>query len=288
MKRWLFYPERPQTLALVRIVMMSCALLFLSRDLVQYESQLATPSPFQLKGIFMLLPFPLGNGSLRALHALWIVSCFTALIGYRTRFFLFLAFFSGLFVHGYGYNFTRTYHHSQTYLQLILVLALTPCAAAWSLEARFRKAPPPSDRFSWGLRLGQFVVVLFYTATGVAKLLRSGWEWAFSESAAYWLAMSPERTLLGDWLLRQPPFLLRALALGVLCVELFSPLALLSRRLSFVFLGAWTLMHVGIYATMGTHGKFFVLIPCFIFFLAAPLLNRRKAAPEISLEGRPA
>lgn len=271
--RWVFFPEAAESLALARIVLVAATLVFLAVDPSTPEPAMFLSPGGRPQSFFRFLPFPLPNAILASAQVLWVLSLLSALIGFRARFSLALAFLTGLIVHGYGSNFGRTYHHSQLVLTLLFVLAISPSGDALSWDSRKFPRPAPSERYSWGLRLGQFLIALFYSAAGFAKIFSSGWRWAWSENLAYFLSISTERTDFGDWLLAQNPLVLRTIAGMVLTAECGALLALMSRRLSFIFLTAWTAMHLGIYFAMGDHDAFLILPFTSIFFLA-PLLQR--------------
>lgn len=254
--------------------MVAATLIFLPFDPSTPEPPMFRAGHGQPQSFFHLLPLPLDSTVLAGLHAVWILALLAALVGFRTRTSLAIALLAGLVVHGYGSNFGRSYHHSQLVLMLIFVLALSPSGEALSWDSRRGPRPAPSERYSWGLRLGQFLIVLFYAAAGFAKFSRSGWRWAWSENLAFLMAESTERTHVGDWLLAQNPLVLRGLALTVLIAECGAPLALFHRRVGYAFLVVWTSMHFGIYFAMGDHRAFLVLPFTTIFFLAPLLLEK--------------
>lgn len=278
---WIFYREDPRALALARLVMMTGALLLMHSDITPYfPPSVLAPPDFHPQGVFHLLPGPLSENALSWIHKIWLLACVCALVGFRTQLSLCAAFLSGLLMHGYSHNFYRSYHHSQLFLMLIFVLAISPSGDAWSVDRLLRRktAPEFSESYSWPLRLGQFLIVLFYGAAGFAKLSISGLSWAWSENLAFRIMESAHGTPLADFFLNQPPVVLRLLALFALAVETLAPLALIDPAWGLLFVLSWTSLHLGIFLIKGEHFAFFILIWCYVFFWASPLLQ--KLAPR--------
>lgn len=280
MSKWLFFPLRGEVLAALRIIMMAAGLLTVT-------FWCPVPGIFQEAeftpvGIFHLVPRGLSPEMLKFFGVLWPLACLTSLIGFKTRWSMLIAAVSGLILDGYHYNFGRVFHFNHLFMMLLVILALTPCGDQWSLDAvlrRRRGQPPPanpSDRYSWGLRLGQLYIVNFYFCTGLSKVLRSGWEWAWSENLAFKIMEAVLRNSTGDWLLMQDPLLLRAFAVSALTLELLSPLALLNANIGLLFVGGWISLHLGIHFAFGGHLLFFNQFFCYAFFVVPWLFQRRR------------
>lgn len=145
----------------------------------------------------------------------------------------------------------------------VAVLALTPAAAALSLDARlptllaWRPAPWVHG---WGVRLLCVATVVAYFLAGVAKLDAGGLGWGRGENLLDQLAYAnlvrtvyePDRPApLGLWLVQSHGWILSAGAVLTLVVELGAPLALLHRRIGYAWAFGTLAMHLGIAALMG-------------------------------------
>lgn len=145
----------------------------------------------------------------------------------------------------------------------VLVLALGPAGGAWSVDAwwaaRKGRAEAPEWQVGWNLRLVGLVTTLAYLLAGVAKLVSDPWGWTTGKSL---LAQIGNDGLYKDlvsskgateWVptLYQHPGLLLVAAVGTLLLEVGAPLALLDRRLGWLWsVGIWS-MHRGIQMIMG-------------------------------------
>lgn len=160
-------------------------------------------------------------------------------------------------------NSWSTFYHSDNLLVLhTLVLGLAPSADAFSLDARRRGSAAggvsANWRYGWPVKLICAVTVLAYFLAGVAKVSGPlGWSWAGGESLRAQVAVDALRkeVLGAEGALLSLPFdalpLFMMMGIFTLVFELGAPLALLGRRLSYVWaLGAWT-MHWGIFFVMG-------------------------------------
>ena len=149
--------------------------------------------------------------------------------------------------------------HTENLLVLhLMVLAVVPAAAAWSLDAR-RSGPGAraSDRFGWPIRVMALLTVSTYFVAGVAKIRYGGADWLDGDVLAHQIAFdnirkaavgspaSPIAGVLLGW-----RWLLTPMALSTLVVELGAPFALLSPRTARLWAAAAWLFHVGIIVTM--------------------------------------
>lgn len=175
----------------------------------------------------------------------------------------------------------------------VLVLAFSPSAAAWSIDARRRPAPGPgpSVAYGWPLRLAALLTVTTYVLAGVAKLRIGGLDWMLGDTLRNHVAYSAARLdLLGgtpsplarlvvphEWLF--PP-----VAVMTVAIELLAPLALLGGRVRDIWVGLTWLMHLGIAALM------FVVFPYPLFLVAfAPLYRLEHLAAVVrGVRARPA
>lgn len=122
---------------------------------------------------------------------IFLISCFTALIGLFSRSSALISVLTGLYVLGIPqfYGKINHYHHL---LWFALLLALSPCGDVLSIDSLFlaRKrakdndiSPPKmSNRYGIPLRLSWILIGLVYLFPGYWKVATSGLEWAFSNN----------------------------------------------------------------------------------------------------------
>lgn len=170
-----------------------------------------------------------------------------------------------------------------------IVLAFSPAADAWSLDARRRASgatarPVPSECYGHPLVVASWIVVATYVIAGIAKLRYGGWGWIDGDTLRNHIASAAARLdLLGgtpaplaEVAVRSGDLLVVASVL-TMAVELGAPLALLDRRLRNAWVGATWLMHLGILATMA------IGFPSPLFGVAfAPLFRLEVAVDRIA------
>ncbi|MGB3737709.1 MAG: HTTM domain-containing protein, partial [Ilumatobacter sp.] len=178
-------------------------------------------------------------------------------------------------------------HFENLMVLQLCVLAASPAADAWSLDARrtgthdrpFESAP--SVRYGWPLAVAGLVTVATYVITGVAKLRYGGLDWLSGDTLQNHIAYSFARLdliggnppLLAEFAVRQQ-WVLGTSAVAAVVIELAAPAALIGRRSRNVWvLAAWS-MHVGIFLTMA------VGFPSPLFGAAfAPFFALERAVP---------
>ena len=139
----------------------------------------------------------------------------------------------------------------------VLILAVTPAAAAWSFDARRHAVPPAHARFGWPIRAMAVATVVGYVVAGVAKVRYGGTDWLVGDVLRHQVAFDNLRkVLLGDhhspvggWLVRFDG-VFTPIALVTVLVELAAPLALFGGRVRTVWaVAAWG-FHLGIVTLM--------------------------------------
>jgi hypothetical protein len=154
----------------------------------------------------------------------------------------------------YNNSWGMIFHTENLMLLHVIILAVAPAAAAWSLDARRVGAPTePDGRYGWALKLMAWVVVIAYVLAGVAKVRNAGMGWVWGDDLRNYIAMDNMRKLLlGDSYSPIAASLLgyatvfKVLALATLALELGAPLALLSRKVA----AAWAICIVGFHASV--------------------------------------
>jgi hypothetical protein len=300
LSRWRWWTEhvRAERLAALRIGL--CAVLFLDVLLTYWphatdffgRDSLGSPEVFT----WMFRP-PRWNWSLlrdvqdpqviRAAMAVWLVSVGFLAVGLCTR-------FNAVVVWLLSTSFANLNPNIDNAGDLVrgiilFYLMLTPCGAAWSLDAWLsrRRAGGPVFIYPWALRLLFVQMVLIYFCNGVHKFV--GRDWRAGDSLYL---------VLGDLTLARFSYaglpvaypLLRLAAWFVLVWEVLFPLFLIWRPLRVAALAVGAAFHVGIWVTMEL-GCFAPYMLC----LYLPLLPwerwadrvRAKVVPEASAEPEP-
>jgi hypothetical protein len=156
----------------------------------------------------------------------------------------------------YRSSFGMIFHTDNLMVLHVMLLALSPAAAALSLDAR-RNPPlnPAEERpeYGWAIRAMAVVTACTYVVAAVAKLKLAGADWFGGELLRAQIAFDNLRKIelgssfspLGVWLVKHPS-VFAPLAVATLVVELGAPLALAHRRAAPLWsLAAWA-FHVGV------------------------------------------
>lgn len=257
--RWWLSPMPAERLASLRILVGLFALGYvLARfgHLVSYGSFSA--GAFRPIGVVALLPRPLPAPVVVAIAAACVAAGVLFVVGLRFRWtgpaFAALLLWTLTYRNSWGMIF-----HTENLLVLhVIVLAFTPAADAFSVDAR-RAAivREPGARYGWPVRLLCIIAVVTYVLAGIAKLRFGGTGWIDGEVLRAYVATDNLRKILlgsGHSPLAVPvlayPGAFSVLAAMTLAVELGSPLALLGRRAAAVWVTAAIAFHWGVLALM--------------------------------------
>jgi hypothetical protein len=228
---------------------------------------------------------PMTPGHLQWIAIAWDISLALACLGLLTRFATVAALVLGAYVLGLPQNFGKVGHGDPVLILTMLILALSRCGDAFSIDAWMRKTKPqPSGEYTWPIQLACILLAIVFCAAGATKLVRSGFEWITSDNLQILLlqhhfALKDPFTTLGLHIARHP-LLCKVLAGMTVALELSMPLALLSRKLRRVLVPSAFLMQIGIGITMGVYFTQFMI--CYLFWVPwGRLLEwvRRKRAP---------
>ena len=259
--RW-FRPVRPQTLALLRLLVGGYGVVYLTvrwGHLVSFGDRPA--DQFDPVGVIGLVTDdPLSRPWITALLVLVVVAgvAFTAGAWWQMSG---PAFALGLLaVTTYRNSWGQVLHTENLVVLHTLVLAVSPAAVAWSVDARRRRDivdPNPSPRWGWAVRVMAMMTVLTYLVAGVAKLRIAGWDWLAGDVLRSQVAHDNLRKhLLGDpssfvggWL-AGVAWLWAPLSMATVAVELGAPLALWGRRAATVWTGLAWLFHCAVLGLM--------------------------------------
>ncbi len=279
--RWFGEPAPPERLATFRILLGTFTLCYL---LIRLPVFLALadgrPSRFEPVGLLSPLTAPLPGAVIDVMVAAAVVSAGAFTVGWRYRLSGPLLAVLMLVLGSYRNSWGQLLHFENLLVLHLVVVGLSPAAAAWSRDAGDER-PPASSRFGWPLRLASTITVVTYVLAGLAKLRYGGLDWMLGDTLQNHVAFTATRLeLLGGspsplatsivdqaWLF--PP-----LGVATVGVELGAPLALVLPSLRrWWVVSAW-LMHVGILGLM------LIVFPYPLFGLAfAPLYRLERLVP---------
>lgn len=270
------------------------------------------PEHWAPEGVAVWLPGPPPGERFDVLWALTIGAgvLWTLGLGWRVVAPLFAALL--LFVMSYRLSWGQLHHEAHLPTLHVLALACTPAAAAVSLDARLRGRRwaralatttddpiTPSWRWGWPVRLVCLVTVATYTAAGVAKLTGSagaGWGHGANLLAQVGFTGLHQEFLASGALpsvafLYRHPELVGPLGLLTLVLEAGAAVALLDRRIGWIWAVGVCAMHWGIRGVMGIEFPYPLSGMAFLsFFPLERLLAFRRAGgppapPAASLQG---
>jgi hypothetical protein len=205
--------------------------------------------------VALVLDGPLGSTAVALLVLAAVIAGVPALLGWRWRvtgpvFAILLT-----WVLTYRNSWGVVLHTENLMVLQVVVLALSPAAAAWAIDRQV--APATEERARWAVRALAVATVLTYVVAGIAKLRNGGWDWVTGDVLRSHVAHDNLRKhLLGDphsavggWL-TGIAWLWPPLAAASMVVELGAPVALISRRLGLIWSAlAWS-FHVAILGLM--------------------------------------
>lgn len=260
LSRWWFHPAPPERLATLRIAIGLFAWIYLIVRLPHFASFASmAPAAFRPVGPVSILSAPLPAGATWAIALAGVASGAAFVAG--LRFVVTGPIFAAalLWVTSYASSWGMVFHTDNLLVLHVIVIALAPAAAAWSIDARRGGAPPSADdgRYGWPLRLMAAITVSAYFMAGVAKLKNEGLTWVTTDFLRDYVAYDALRKAelgstyspVGAWLAeRSWPW--RPLAVFSLAMELGAPLALLGRRAAWVWSIAAVGFHAGVLALM--------------------------------------
>jgi hypothetical protein len=249
-----------ERLAMLRILTGVFAVVYLLVRLPVFLQLGDRRSGFDGVGVAMLLEGPVEGRIVDAAVVATLLVGAGFVLGWRFRVTgpLFAA---GMLALGsYRGSWGQLLHFENLMVLYLLIIALSPAADAWSLDARRREdrgVPRDSVIYGFPIALAGLVLVITYVIAGVAKLRYGGLDWVFGDTLRNHVAYAAARLdLLGGspsplagWVVRLDgiwPFV----AAATIVIELGAPFALLGGRIRTVWVLATWLMHLGILAFM--------------------------------------
>lgn len=217
----------------------------------------ASPS-FEGVGAFGWLDDPLPGALVRVTIVVALASGVAMTLGYRFGWTAPIFAVAVLLLTTYRSSWGQLLHFENLFTLHLILLAVSPAADAWSLDARRRQVTRRlPTTYGLVMQVACVIVVATYVIAGIAKLRIGGIEWAVGDTLRNHIAYSAVRLELlgGDGspfagvAVRNGWFLPPMAAASVL-VELFAPVALLGGWWRNVWVAAAWSMHIAIFALM--------------------------------------
>lgn len=255
--RWLFQPGDARRVAALRMGLCAVLCVRLCRGIyVQWANQ-----PRALyRPVSFMRPFPLpAPGVVVILQVLGIAACLLAVIGYRSRASVLIAWACSTILIGMVVGFGRDAENEAPLLLALVPLLAAPSGDAWSLDSRLSRSARAgrrlrSVRYGWPIRSAMVVVAGAYFFAGLAKVVWSGPAWIASSNLRWILytASDVQRVPNGLGLfVADRPWLAHCVAAVALASEVLFPLVLWRPELKWIFVPTVVLLHVGIWETIG-------------------------------------
>ncbi len=250
-----------ERLAMLRILTGVFAAVYLLVRLPVFLQLGDRRSGFDGVGLAMLLDRPVDAAVVDAVVVATLLLGVGFSIGWRFRVTGPLFALGMLALGSYRGSWGQLLHFENLPVLYLLIVALSPAADAWSIDARRRgrrdDAPTESVAYGFPIALAALVLVITYVIAGFAKLRYGGLDWVFGDTLRNHVAYAAARLdLLGGspsplagWAVRLDGFW-PFVAAATIVIELAAPVALLGGRIRTAWvLVAW-LMHLGVLAFM--------------------------------------
>jgi len=254
----------PERLAMLRILTGTFALVYLLVRIPVFLQLGDRRNGFDGVGAANVLDGPVSGTVVDVTVAVTALAGIGFILGWRFRIVGPIFALGMLALGSYRASWGQLLHFENLMVLYLLIVALTPSADAWSLDARRSAggrrrdvAHGESTAYGWPLALASLVLVLTYVIAGIAKLRYGGLDWVFGDTLRNHVAYAAARLdLLGgapspfaglgvrlDWMW---PFA----AAATIAIELAAPIALVGGRLRTAWVVASWSMHLGILAFM--------------------------------------
>ena len=276
--RFWFTPESPTALGVSRVVFF--ALIWILNAGYDFAGYGGLDTIFW-EPVFLLsgLRVPVASTEvLAALQLIWKTALVLSSVGLVTRLSTSVAFLLGLYLLGLRQSFGHMAHSDHAVVLVLLIMALSRCGAAWSIDGLIRtacggdagSAVERRSDYRWPTRMVWLVLALVFVSAGLTKLRAAGFGWALSDHLKFTLIL---RSYDIDWLpptewglyIARHDWLSRGLATATLAVELGYPLALVSRRARWIIVPAMFGMLIGFRLLMSP--TFYSLMVCHAFWI---------------------
>lgn len=266
--RWLFAPAPAERLATLRCLVVAFGVIYLlvrSPNLTNFQR--FSEAAFNPVGPVSLLEAPLGDEWVMVIFCLTLATGVAALLGFRFRFTAPVYALGLLWVTSYHSSWGMIFHTENLLVIHSLILAVSPAADVWSLDAKRHENLASSQQrliawtqrglYGWPVRAICVATVIAYFLAGQAKLEHAGLQWAFGHELRVHIAYDAVRKIeLGSvhspiaGLLVPYGWFFVPLAGLTMVIELGAPLALLWPRVGRIWCAlAWG-FHLGVLLLM--------------------------------------
>jgi hypothetical protein len=266
----------PERLAMLRVLTGTFALTYLLVRLPVFLQLDDRRRGFEGVGLAALLGGPVPSGVVDVTIIATACAGIGYVTGWRFRVVGPVFAFGMLALGSYRASWGQLLHFENLMVLYLLIVAFSPAADAWSLDARRRgRGGSPSAAYGWPIALAAVVLVTAYVIAGIAKLRYGGVDWVVGDTLRNHVAYSAARLeLLGGtpsplagWAVRIDGVWPLAAAAAI-AIELAAPVALIGGRARTAWVIATWLMHLGILAFM------LIVFPMPLFLVAfAPLYH---------------
>ena len=255
--RWLFQPGDARAVAALRVGLCGALCARLCRGIyVQWAQQ--ARGLYRPVSFMRLFPLPAPTAVV-VLQVLGIAACLLAIVGYRTRPSVLIAWACSIVLIGMVVGFGRDAENEAPLLLALVPLLAARSGDAWSVDSLLSKGHRAGRRlqslhYGWPVRSTMVVVAGGYFFAGLAKVVWSGPAWITSSNLRWILYTASDAQRVPNRLglsVADRPWLAHGVAAGALASEVLFPLALWRPKLRWFFVPAVVLLHVGIWATMG-------------------------------------
>lgn len=274
-----FAPAAPLALGVCRAI--TCAWFFYIYVRRDFSGWGGVPRVYWMPThAFELLHLPLAStATLEWLQLGWVLSLALAAIGWFSRSSAVLACLVGFYLVGLNHCFGKIDHNDTVVPLLLLVLAMSRCGDAFSLDAwladrraiRLGRKPErtASGAYTWPIRAVWLLTGLVYFAAGLSKLRIGGLAWITSDSMRnillkhHYPGFSP---LTGIGLvLAEHAWISKPMAAFGMGMELLSPLGMVSRLARATVIPGLFAMMLAFWFTHGFSARPFY--PLFVWFV---------------------
>lgn len=185
------------------------------------------------------------------LQVLLVAALLSAALGVATPVTTKIAAALYIFWQGILRSFGHFNHDEMVAVWCLIVLALTPCGHAFSIDSRFWPRPVlPAAAYGYPILLMRCILAWSYFTAGILKLRLGGWEY-FQPDSFLTLAINNSLGNVHDTqfqlslLLPEYRWIVTPALIGAVSWEIAFPLAVISRRLRPWFLASGVAFHVG-------------------------------------------
>lgn len=228
----------------------------------------------------------LSPGVTSALYAVLVVALVMGFVGLFTRPALIVAAVLHAWWFATFYSYGGMAHNRIPTTMALIVCAVAPAGAAYSLDAVWRRArradpvdpiPAPADDrdplAGWALRMMMVLVVVAYVVAAITKIRTSGFDWP--AGGALEEVLVEKNVPFGLFIARQGEWAMFALGVATLALEATAIVVIFGARWRNVYLAVAAAFHLGIYLTLRIN--FLALVLAYLAFFELEIAAGRIA-----------